>query len=86
MVKGEITLRNESGLHARPASLFVKEASKYNSEIKVIKGNKECNAKSIIGVLSMAVAKGDLITIQAEGPDEDMAVNNLIDFISKLEG
>lgn len=81
MFKEEITLQNETGLHARPASLFVKEAAKYKSDIKLIKENKEYNGKSIMGILSMGVAKGDKITIQAEGEDEETAVRELVDLL-----
>ena len=81
MFKEEITLQNETGLHARPASLFVKEAAKFESDIKLIKENKEYNGKSIMGILSMGVAKGDKITIQAEGEDEETAVKELVDLL-----
>lgn len=81
MFKEEITLQNETGLHARPASLFVKEAAKYKSDIKLIKDNKEYNGKSIMGILSMGVAKGDKITVQAEGEDEETAVTELVDLL-----
>lgn len=81
MFKEEITLQNETGLHARPASLFVKESAKFKSDIKLIKENKEYNGKSIMGILSMGVAKGDKITIQAEGEDEETAVKELVDLL-----
>ena len=84
MLKREIKIQNESGLHARPASLFVKEASKYNSEIKVIKGEKEYNAKSIMGLLSMGASKNQMIAIQAQGADEELAVYSLIELVSNL--
>lgn len=64
------TLLNETGLHARPASLFVKEASKFESDVKVMLDGKEFNAKSIMGVLSMGATKGDTLEIKAEGKDE----------------
>lgn len=87
MYKEDITVQNETGLHARPASLFVKEASKYSSDVKVIKDGQEYNAKSIMGILSMGAAKGDVLTIQAEGQDEEEAVKNLVDLVSnQLEG
>ncbi|HLS52978.1 MAG TPA: HPr family phosphocarrier protein [Tissierellaceae bacterium] len=86
MYKENITIQNETGLHARPASLFVKEASKYSSDIKVIKDGQEYNAKSIMGILSMGAAKGDVLTIQAEGADAEEAVKNLVDLVeNKLE-
>ncbi len=81
MFKQEVTLQNETGLHARPASLFVKEASRYVSDVKVFKGGKEYNAKSIMGILSMGAAKGDTILIQAEGDDSKEAVEALVKLV-----
>ena len=81
MVKQEVTLTNETGFHARPASLFVKEASKFTADITVEKDGKEYNAKSIMGVLSMGAAKGDTITIKAEGSDAEEAVEALAKLI-----
>lgn len=81
MITKEIVLLNESGLHARPASMFVKEASKYKCTIKVIKDGKEYNPKSIMSILSMGAGKGDSIIIQAEGENEENVVNELANFI-----
>lgn len=81
MVKEEIILQIESGLHARPAALFVKEASKFKSDIKLIREKKEYNGKSIMGILSMGLGKGEKITIQAEGEDEEAAVFELVDLL-----
>lgn len=69
-----VVIKNEVGLHARPAALLVSEVSKYKSNIKIIKNGKEYNPKSILGVLSMVAKKGDEITIAAEGEDEEAAV------------
>ncbi len=85
MFRQEVILQNETGLHARPASLFVKEASKFKSDIKLFKNEKQYNAKSIMGLLSMGAAKGDKIIIQAEGEDEETAVRELLDFINNLK-
>ena len=82
MVKKDVVIQNETGLHARPASLFVKEAAKYVSDIYIIKDGKEFNAKSIMGILSMGVVKGDTITIQADGEDEEEAVNKLAELVN----
>ena len=82
MYKEEVVLKNETGLHARPASIFVKEASKFSSDIKVVKDGKEFNGKSIMGILSMGAGKGDILTIKAEGEDEENAVKTLVDLIS----
>lgn len=77
MIKKNVILKNETGLHARPASLFVKEASSFTSDIKIVKDGKEFNAKSIMGILSMGAAKGDTISIKADGKDEVEAVEVL---------
>lgn len=77
MYKAEVVIKNEVGLHARPASLFIKEAAKYKSEIKIIKDKKEYSGKSILSVLSMGAVKGDTLSIVADGADERDAVNAL---------
>lgn len=77
MYKVNVILSNKTGLHARPASMLVKEASKYSSQIKLIKDDKECNAKSIMGILSMGAGKGTKLTIIADGEDEKEAVESL---------
>lgn len=82
MYKQEVTLQNETGLHARPASLFVKEASRFSADIKVLKDGKEYNAKSIMGILSMGAGKGDTILIQAEGDDAKDAVEALVKLVN----
>lgn len=82
MFKEKVVLGNEAGLHARPASLFVKEASKFTSNVKIIKDSKECNAKSIMGVLSIGALKGDTILIQAEGEDSEKAVKALVKLVN----
>jgi len=82
MFRREVIIRNKTGLHARPASIFVKEATRFKSDIKVIKNNEEYNAKSIMGVLSMAGSQGEKIIIQAVGEDEENAVNELVNLIA----
>jgi len=84
MRKIEITLRNASGLHARPASLLVKESNKFSSDIKITKGNTEYNAKSIMAILSMGASKGDKIVITANGDDAEIAINALSELVSKF--
>ena len=72
----EITLRVEHpvGLHARPAALFVQTAKKFQSDIKVRHGDKEANAKSILGVLTLGAGQGAVVTIRAEGEDAEEAL------------
>lgn len=83
MYEVEIMVMNEQGLHARPASIVAKKASKFTSNITLIKDEKEFNAKSIINILSMAATKGDKIKIVANGEDEAKAVEELKIVIEK---
>lgn len=78
----EIVVQNQVGLHARPATFFIQKANEYKSSIWVEKDEKKVNAKSLLGVLSLGVTKGVSITIIAEGPDEEQAVNELVSMIS----
>jgi phosphotransferase system HPr (HPr) family protein len=74
MTSNEVTLQHEAGLHARPAALFVKAASRFTSTITVQAGSKQANAKSIIQVLALGARQGTTVTINAEGADEADAV------------
>jgi len=73
----ELMITNKAGLHARPASLFVQEASKYQSEITVMNGNETADAKSILDLLTLGVNKGCTIRITAEGSDAVQALDAL---------
>lgn len=77
MKKVNVTIESKSGLHARPASTFVAEAQKFESEIQLEKDGSAINAKSIIGILGLGVASGDEIGIIADGADEDAAIDAL---------
>ena len=77
MVRVNYTIKNEEGLHARPASDFCKTAGKFSSDIRIIKDGNEYEAKSILHVLCVGAAKGDTIEIKAEGDDEQAAVDAL---------
>lgn len=85
MVEKEATVGPAEGLHARPAALFVKEAKKYSSEIKVSHDGREVNAKSSLQILTIGAKKGDTIKILAEGDDADQATEALADLISREE-
>jgi len=80
----KIVVNNKVGLHARPASLFVQAATKFKSDINVscqdseTKEDRKANAKSILGILTLGVFQGMEITIEAEGEDEDAAVDTLV--------
>lgn len=82
----EVTLLNKTGLHARPAALFVQEASKYKSDIKVEKDGKQVNAKSIMGILSLGVSQGTRIKITANGEDEKEALEGLVKLVESKFG
>lgn len=73
----KITIKNKSGLHARPAAVFVQIANKYDSDVVVKKGKLEVNGKSIMGILMLAAGKGSQITLRIEGDDADSAITEL---------
>ncbi|NCB37401.1 MAG: HPr family phosphocarrier protein [Erysipelotrichia bacterium] len=81
MKRKEVEIRNKLGLHARPASLVVKLAGKFASEIQLIKEDTEINAKSILGVMMLAAGPGQRVTITADGEDESEAVDAIASLI-----
>ena len=85
MVEKVFVVKNETGLHGRPASQFVQKAAKFKSVIKLKKDGKEANAKSIISVLSLGASKGSEITISCAGDDEQEALSALIELLDNLE-
>ena len=76
-----LMINNETGLHARPASQLVKKAGNFKSQIEIIVDEKEVNAKSIMGIMSLGIGKGDEITLKAEGEDAEAAIADLTEFI-----
>lgn len=78
----EIVVRNQVGLHARPATFFIQKANEYKSSIWIEREERKANAKSLLGVLSLGITKGVSVTISADGPDEEVAVNSLVDLIT----
>lgn len=81
MVEKSLKIANESGLHARPASIFTKEAQKFSSEVTLVVGEKEVNGKSIMGVLSCGIGKDQEVTIRTNGEDEKEALDALYDLV-----
>ena len=81
MYSKEVLVCNQVGLHARPATFFIQKANEFKSGIWVEKDDRRVNAKSLLGVLSLGITRGATITILAEGPDEEQAVNALVDLI-----
>ena len=78
----EVTVENQVGLHARPATFFIQKANEYKSSIWVEKEERRVNAKSLLGVLSLGIVKGTSITIIADGSDEEEAVTALTALIA----
>jgi phosphocarrier protein len=74
MIKGDFSISNKLGLHARPSAQLTQVASRFASEIHIAKGARRVNAKSIMGVMMLAAGRGSVLTIDAEGPDEAEAV------------
>ena len=82
MVSQEVTINNEVGLHARPATFFIQKANEFKSGIWVEKDERRVNAKSLLGVLSLGITKGTTITLLADGSDEKEAVAALSELVS----
>ena len=82
MLKETIVVGLESGLEARPAALFVQIASKYESHISILLTDKQVNAKSIMGMMSLGAIKGQEITLLVDGEDEEEAMKALIAFLT----
>ncbi len=82
MFMKETTVSNQVGLHARPATFFIQKANEYKSSIWVEKDERRVNAKSLLGVLSLGIVKGTVINLIADGPDEEAAVNALVELIN----
>ena len=82
MVKKEVTITNNIGLHARPATFFIQKANTYRSSVWIERDERKVNAKSLLGVLSLGIAQGMTISIVADGSDEMDAVNGLINLIN----
>ena len=83
MVTRDITIQNSVGLHARPATFFIQKANQYKSTIWVEKDERRVNAKSLLGVLSLAVTKDTTIKLIADGSDEEEAVEGICQLIDE---
>lgn len=77
MVEQQVEVKLKSGLQARQAALFVQEANRYHADVFLQKGTRKVNAKSIMGIMSLAVAHGTEITLFAGGKDEQEAIAGL---------
>ena len=86
MFTQEVTVNNEVGLHARPATYFIQKANEFKSGTWVEKEERRVNAKSLLGVLSLGIVKGTTITLIADGPDAKEAVEALAQLVDNQLG
>ena len=77
----DVTVQNQVGLHARPATFFIQKANEFKSSIWVEKEERRVNAKSLLGVLSLGIMGGTSIRIIAGGPDEEQAGDELVKLV-----
>ena len=77
------TITDSEGIHARPAGEFVKEAKKFASDVKIVKGEKSADAKKIFGLMSLGVKQGEEILVQIDGTDEEDAATGLEKFLKE---
>lgn len=82
MITKEMTIKIANGLEARPVALLVQVASQYECSIYVASEEKRVNAKSIMGMMSMGISSGEKVTVIADGPDEQVAIDNIEKYLS----
>jgi phosphocarrier protein len=74
MISREFTINNKLGLHARPSAQLTQVAGRFKSEVYIARDGRRVNAKSIMGVMMLAAGPGAIVTVDAEGPDEQAAL------------
>ena len=79
----KVVIKNSQGLHARPAAMFVRVASKYNATINIQKGEEKVNGKSIMGILTLGVKKGSTVILEAHGDDAQELINELESLLTR---
>lgn len=84
MIIRELTINNTSGLHARPAALWVQTANKYKSDIRLKKGEREVEGKSLLGILSLGLSAGSTFQLIVDGDDAAAAAAELQQFVAGL--
>lgn len=82
MITKQILINIPNGLEARPVALLVQVASQYECSIHVVSEDKRVNAKSIMGMMSMGIASGETVTVEADGPDEKEAIENIEKYLT----
>ncbi len=82
MQQRDVEIINKLGLHARPSAKLTQLVSRFKSQVFMTRNNRRINAKSIMGVMMLAAAKGSIITLETEGEDEHAAMDALVELIS----
>ncbi|MBR3760549.1 MAG: HPr family phosphocarrier protein [Ruminococcus sp.] len=77
----EVMVKNQVGLHARPATFFIQKANEFKSSIWIEKEERRVNAKSLLGILSLGIVGGTSIKVIADGADEKTAVDSLVELV-----
>ena len=77
----EVMVKNQVGLHARPATFFIQKANEFKSSILIEKEDRRVNAKSLLGILSLGIVGGTTVKVIADGADEKAAVDALIELV-----
>ncbi|MGH4119911.1 HPr family phosphocarrier protein [Clostridium sp.] len=85
MVTKEVMVSNPKGLHARPATLLVRKASSFKSDVSIEYMGKRANIKSLIGILSLGVGPNNIVNVITNGVDEQLALEEIINLIRGLE-
>lgn len=83
MAERTVEVKMKTGLQARQAALFVQEANRFTSDVFLKRDQRQVNAKSIMGVMSLAIARGAEVTLIAEGVDEEQAIQTLSTLVEK---
>ena len=85
MRQQDVKVKLKTGLQARPAALFVQEATRFQSDVFIEKNGKKVNAKSIMGLMSLALGSGETFTLITDGHDEDTALQSLASFVEESQ-
>lgn len=86
MISKELEIINKLGLHARASTKLTQAAGKFSSEVWITRNGRRVNAKSIMGVMMLAAAKGSIVTLEANGTDEIVAIDTLVSLINSRFG
>lgn len=84
MITKECTVLNETGIHARPATVLAKKVAPLNANVTIEAKGKTANAKSLIGILSLGIANGDVVKVSVDGENEEAICNELVEFIANI--